>query len=398
MPIRVKCRSCSNELRLKDTAAGKTIKCRKCDYPIRVPQADSEWDSYGEEEYEPLPRHRPSIKRTSGSLGTTKRKRSAKKSNQAPVIIGAAIGGVAMIVVVVAIPMLGGFSADSVVSTDDSGGADSTGSAADASRSGNAGEPKSTSPDNSEQIPQPDSSGQISQFDHDAWNKASEQFRANGIKASLGEANDIGDLGTGLTHVAIIDLPLPRIGKMPDDLWPKISPVSHIYVRTENMTGFQLLKLAEHPGLVGLTISRRYVGTGEGLVKLQKHPLFRVLHLSVPMRSNNERLIGELVELRALGLNHESVSNETVAFITNMTELRSLSLQNSSVDDDGISHIVKLTKLQTLFLDGSKVTDAGLKSLEKFESLSMLSVRDLAVSPKTVADLQAALPDCKILK
>ncbi|MEO2036848.1 MAG: hypothetical protein ABGZ35_32635 [Planctomycetaceae bacterium] len=289
------------------------------------------------------------------------------------------------------IPMgTGGPDADSVVSTD--GSADSTGTTSDAANPENAGGTQSTSADSSEQI---------YQFDHDAWSKASEQFRANRINATLVEADDIPGLTDdipSLTHVALIDLPLPRFGKMPDDLWKKILPVSHIHVRTQYMSGYQMQKLAEHPGLVGLNISRTYVGSGDGLIKLQKHPLFRSLHLSVPMGPISDRQIGELVGLRALGLHHESVSNETVAFITNITELRSLSLQNSSVDDDGISHIVKLTKLQTLFLDGSKVTDAGLKSLENLKSLSLLSVRDLVVSPPAVADLQAALPDCKILK
>ncbi len=158
------------------------------------------------------------------------------------------------------------------------------------------------------------------------------------------------------------------------------------------------MKIAEHPGLVGLTASRPYIGSADPLIKLQKNPLFKALHLNASLREVLGSPVGELVELRGLGFDHKYSSNEGIAFITNITELRSLSLQNSSVDDDGISHIVKLTKLQTLFLDGSKVTDAGLKLLKNLKSLTLLSVRNLAVSPQAVADLQAALPDCEILK
>ena len=58
MPIRVKCRSCSKEIRLKDSAAGKTLKCPDCGGKVRVPEpepVEEEWDEYGDEygdEYE----------------------------------------------------------------------------------------------------------------------------------------------------------------------------------------------------------------------------------------------------------------------------------------------------------------------------------------------------------
>ncbi|MDA1250731.1 MAG: WD40 repeat domain-containing protein [Planctomycetota bacterium] len=137
MPIRVKCRSCSKELRLKDSAAGKSIKCPECEAPIRVPQAkpaDDEWDEYEEEEYdEPQPRRRSPARTSSGSGGKKKGKKSAKQSNQTPLIIGGAIGGVVLIGAIVAFLMSGGDDdngAGGGVAATEGGTTDATGTAA----------------------------------------------------------------------------------------------------------------------------------------------------------------------------------------------------------------------------------------------------------------------------
>lgn len=150
MPIRVKCRSCSKEIRLKDSAAGKTIKCPDCGGKVRVPEpepVEEEWDDYGDEyaddEYEaPQPRRRNSASRGSGTGRKKKGRKSSKNSNSTPLIIGGAVAGVAVIGVLVA--MLwpgengndpGGGGEGTVAATDGDGSADAT----TASPSGTAG-------------------------------------------------------------------------------------------------------------------------------------------------------------------------------------------------------------------------------------------------------------------
>jgi hypothetical protein len=148
MPIRVKCRSCSKELRLKDGAAGKTIKCPDCDDPIRVPKAkpaEEEWDEY-EDEYEddeydePQPRRRSPARKSSGSGGKKKGKKSAKKSNPTPLIIGGAVGGVVVLGILVAVLMSGGDENDA----GDGGGDAVAATGGDATGTTPAGTPGST--------------------------------------------------------------------------------------------------------------------------------------------------------------------------------------------------------------------------------------------------------------
>ncbi len=74
MPIRVKCRSCSKALAVKDSAAGKTLKCPECGEPIRVPRPKpaveeyEEYDEYDDGEYEaPQPRRRSPARKSSRS-------------------------------------------------------------------------------------------------------------------------------------------------------------------------------------------------------------------------------------------------------------------------------------------------------------------------------------------
>src|SRR5438552_2461631 len=48
-------------------------------------------------------------------------------------------------------------------------------------------------------------------------------------------------------------------------------------------------------------------------------------------------------------------------------------------------------------LGGAKVTDAGLKELKDLKKLTLLWLRDTKVTDAGVADLQKALPACKII-
>ena len=147
MPIRVKCRSCSKVLGVKDSAAGKTLKCPQCGEPVRVPRPEPpeeeyeeyDYDEYDDAEYEePQPRRRSPAKNSSGSKS---KKKSPKKSNSTPLIIGGAIGGVVVIGIIVAVLMSGGNSDDdgpggNVAASNGVDGPDSTGAASSREGSG----------------------------------------------------------------------------------------------------------------------------------------------------------------------------------------------------------------------------------------------------------------------
>ena len=92
-----------------------------------------------------------------------------------------------------------------------------------------------------------------------------------------------------------------------------------------------------------------------------------------------------------------SVTDDDVAQIAKLTKLRALALSKSKVTDKGLPSLNSL-KLGTLFLDETKVTDQGLQSLKSLTRLTMLSVRGLGLSPQALADFEAAVPKCQLLK
>jgi hypothetical protein len=83
--------------------------------------------------------------------------------------------------------------------------------------------------------------------------------------------------------------------------------------------------------------------------------------------------------------------------IAGLKRLRTLNLSgNSWLTDEGLNAVADLKDLQELDLTGTKVTDAGLKVLAGIKSLRQVGLSDTAVTDAGVADLQKALPDCKI--
>jgi hypothetical protein len=68
------------------------------------------------------------------------------------------------------------------------------------------------------------------------------------------------------------------------------------------------------------------------------------------------------------------------------------------VSDLGLAHLTGLTELESLGLVGcNQVTDAGLDHLKGLKKLRCIRLNGTKVTATGVADLQAALPDCRIL-
>ena len=75
-----------------------------------------------------------------------------------------------------------------------------------------------------------------------------------------------------------------------------------------------------------------------------------------------------------------------------------VSLAGSDVADAGLKDLTGLKSLQQLDLSETAVTDAGLKALAAFKELRLLRLSFTKTTDAGVADLQKALPDCKIVR
>ena len=103
---------------------------------------------------------------------------------------------------------------------------------------------------------------------------------------------------------------------------------------------------------------------------------------------------GEVVEV---SLELTKITDAGLVHLKGLTNLQTLNLRFTKVTDVGLEHLKGLTELQTLSLPG-RITDAGLVHLKGLTNLQTLDLIGNNVTAAGVADLQKALPNCKIAK
>ncbi len=104
-----------------------------------------------------------------------------------------------------------------------------------------------------------------------------------------------------------------------------------------------------------------------------------------------------LKQLRALDLSDNSVTDEGLKSLAKIKQLKWLSLaRNRRLTDAGLNRLAKLAQLQSLDLGGTWLTDVGLEELVVLKQLKKLGLHSAYVTDAGVAELQDALPMCRI--
>ncbi|QDU15061.1 Serine/threonine-protein kinase PknB [Gimesia maris] len=137
----------------------------------------------------------------------------------------------------------------------------------------------------------------------------------------------------------------------------------------------------------------------EGLKDIQSLKNLKSLILSSAFGVNDQGLkhIGALKGLTELYIDNTQVSNEGMVYIGELKNLVRLHIDITAVGDKGLQHISGLDNLTVLSLDGNQVTDVGLQHLHGLKKLEYLDLESTKVTPQGIADLQKALPNCKIV-
>jgi hypothetical protein len=99
------------------------------------------------------------------------------------------------------------------------------------------------------------------------------------------------------------------------------------------------------------------------------------------------------LKLRALWLDDTQVTDAGLAHLSGLTTLEFLSLKKTPVTDAGLAQLSGLTGLEVLDLDNTQVTDAGLAHLRGLTSLRELRLLDAPVTDAGIAELRRALPE-----
>lgn len=83
--------------------------------------------------------------------------------------------------------------------------------------------------------------------------------------------------------------------------------------------------------------------------------------------------------------------------LAGLSELEFLRLHNATqLTNQALEYLAQIRNLKSLDLTAASVNDAGVPLLEKFTTLELLHLTNAKVTPQGVAQLQQALPDCRI--
>lgn len=260
-----------------------------------------------------------------------------------------------------------------------------------------------------------------SSFDIKAWLAAESKLKAMKVSAVLGQWDKFDGIESP-THFVMLTVPETSDGTMSPELWAIVSSISHVGLRTSFTTDATLRQLAQHSGLLAISIDERSTVTADGINALKSCPKLQMLMFRAPVSPEVCAACSPLKQLRMLGINNSSVSKDLLASIAQLSQLERLSMHLTNITDDDLLQIQKLTRLKTLMLDQTKVTDEGLKTLASltnltslalgqtkvtdqglktlasFRGLKMLWLNGLNLTPQAVAELETSLPNCKVLK
>jgi len=108
-------------------------------------------------------------------------------------------------------------------------------------------------------------------------------------------------------------------------------------------------------------------------------------------------LLVPCAEILELNLRGGLISDIGLKTIGTLSSIEFLGLTGTMVTDDGLPHLQQLGRLRFLTLGHTAVTDAGLATLAGCPELEGLNVKATAVTAAGLVELQAQLPNCRIV-
>jgi len=146
------------------------------------------------------------------------------------------------------------------------------------------------------------------------------------------------------------------------------------------------------------TVRAKYHITDEWLSRLEPLTDLKSFDLESCTDITDEGLLclKKFKRLNAVMLYRTGVTDAGLEHIRGLTELRRLVLANTVVGDAGLANVKDLKKLEDLNLCQTGVTDASLTLLKGLSKLTYFNAIDTGMTESGIADLQKALPNCKI--
>ena len=100
----------------------------------------------------------------------------------------------------------------------------------------------------------------------------------------------------------------------------------------------------------------------------------------------------------SVDLHQSSVTDSGLSEIGELTRLETLNLGSTQVTDDGLAVLKQMADLEILYLNRTDVSDTGIEYLVELKNLRVLYIKHAKVTDRGVQHLQAALPNCSIVR
>ena len=131
----------------------------------------------------------------------------------------------------------------------------------------------------------------------------------------------------------------------------------------------------------------------EGLVKLER----LYAHDLPQITDEGLKYLQGMKQLDTLTLSNTGITNAGLEQLAKHESLSELGITNCKITDSGLTHLKDLKNLRDLRLDLTPISDAGLQHLYGLKKLEDLNLRNTKVTAQGIAELQKALPNCKIV-
>lgn len=92
------------------------------------------------------------------------------------------------------------------------------------------------------------------------------------------------------------------------------------------------------------------------------------------------------------------IDDSRLSILSDLPYIESLELGQQDISDAGVAKVHWSMNLKCLVLDETRITDSALRTLRSLTQLEGLYLRGTRVTDRGIADLQLALPRCRIFR
>jgi len=169
---------------------------------------------------------------------------------------------------------------------------------------------------------------------------------------------------------------------------------------SRSFSGEGLVSLKTLTNLKWLSLANSTYLTDDALVHIKGLTKLETLYLHATQITDKGLVnLKQLTHLELLNVGFSGVTDVGLVHFAGLTNLRELDLYSNKITDAGLVHLKTLTNLKVLGLRATQITDAGVRQLTGLTNLQRIDVtRCDNITEAGVAELQKALPNCKITK